>query len=237
MSLAETYRPLYAELPTAELTKVGTFASAFLAARGSGDVALQRDLIKQAVAPLANDSEALDHLLGALHYAGLHGSLDEKVAVAQLTPFVRDAMRELDEAHRKTAALDGYQKTQIGMGMAGLGLAAAPFVGHLTHKMKRAGKIKQSLTQIMQEHPELRQNPHTPRYFQAVVDFAPDVAANSLVAGNVLKAMHQIGPGSVTPKMLSELLSVQKDYQSTTEPPKAVANFGEALSKTKLDLQ
>lgn len=244
MSLAETYEAVYAGLDSDQMTKVGSFAFSFMEAMATGSDDRAKELVKEAMQMLAEDSDSFNKLLGTLEYAELYGSVQEKVAVAQLLPLVRDSMRELDaEAALAKTAGDWSRKAMqkaaswkdyagLGLGAASVALGAAPFVSHLMDRHKQEGKIKQSLTSIMQEHPELRSDPNTARYFQAVVDFAPSVASNPLVAGNVLKTMHQIGPGSVTPKMISELLSVQSSVsdQSKHRTSTHLSNLGQSLS-------
>lgn len=230
MALTETYKAVYDGLDSEGMAKVGAFVSSFLQANAEGDGPAKLGLVKEALAKLADDPEHFDRLLGTLEYAEHYGSPAEKVAVAHVLPILLGAMKELDTEAALEKAAEGegmspFQKAQLGIGVAGLGLAAAPFAGHVMRRHRQEGRIRNSLHQVMQDHPELRSSPHTSRYFQAIVDFAPDVAANPLVAGNVMKTMHQIGPGSVTPRMIQELLQVQRGVD---DRPSSARFLGEA---------
>lgn len=211
--LTDSYQPVYDGLGHDAMAKVGAFAASFMQADAHGDEEGMHALVKQAMESLVDDDEAVDRLFGTLSYAQKYGSPMEKIAVERLLPLIERSMREINAEHllRKTA--DWRQNVGLAASIGGLALGAAPYVAHARRQSARQGRIKQSLQEVMRDHPELRSNPHTARYFQAIVDFAPDVAANSLVAGNVMKAMHQIGPSAVSPKMISELLQVQRSHE------------------------
>lgn len=139
--------------------------------------------------------------MGTIEYAGTCGEEFEKTAVEKALPYLAVA------------------------------LSAAPLIEHYGNKMVRDRRIKKSLAAIMREHPELRRDPNVSKYFQAIVDFAPDIAANSHVAGNVLQQMHQIGPGALTPRAIGELLSVQADHARRPTPGGMAGDIAGPLSK------
>lgn len=93
------------------------------------------------------------------------------------------------------------------LGVAAVGL---PLLMSGLESMTRTRALKKSLTKVMQDHPELRNDSNAGRYFQAISDFAPAVATNPLLAGNVMKQLHQIGPAALTPAMIKDLLGVQE---------------------------
>ena len=72
----------------------------------------------------------------------------------------------------------------------------------------------------MRDHPELKNDSNVPQYFQAIADFAPNIAENPLVAGNILMQMHRVGPAMVTPSLIKELVEMQvKTTQKPAESP------------------
>lgn len=229
MSLLTSFAPVFGELRSDESAQVGSFAADVASAVHADDGDRLQAMVKTAMASLADDRSAFLRLIGALNYAETYGTPTEKTAVARLLPLVKSAMRELD-AERALAKHADAHWAQVGIGAAGLALGAAPFMSHMLHRSARETKIKTSFSRILQDHPELRGDPNTPRYFQAVVDFAPDVAANALVAGNVLKTMHQIGPGAVTPKMIAELLQVQTGYDDRPTGGKLLGEASKAVA-------
>lgn len=95
------------------------------------------------------------------------------------------------------------------IGPLSLALAAAPLIGHGLKALTKSTDLKRSLRRIFQMHPDLKQDPNVQHYFQAIADFAPDIAKNPLVAGNVIMQMHRVGPGFVTPQLIRELIGIQ----------------------------
>lgn len=206
MSLRESYKPLYDALDRKSLEKVGAFSAAFMQAKTLGNSIAMSSLIKEAMAALSSDPESIDSFLGVINFATKYGTPLEKTAAAKLELVFKQAVKD---EHEKVGS---WLTPERGIALAGLGVASAPLIQHISQKVSTNKKIKNSLRQIMADHPELRDNPDTTRYFQAIVDFSPKVASNPLVAGNVLKQMHQIGPGAVTPSLLKDLQSIDKDY-------------------------
>lgn len=231
MALTETYQAVYGDLAEDQMTKVGEFATSFMAARMLGDEDRMQTLVKEAMTKMAEDEGAIDGLISTLEYAEKFGSNDEKIAVAELLPYIRNSIKEIDAEAVMGKVASWQQTAGLALSAGGLALGAAPFIGHMRRRGQRNERIKKSIKEVMQEHPELRNNPHSARYFQAIVDFAPDVAANPLMAGNVMRTMHQIGPSSVTPKMISELLQVQRGHEERSTPDQAAGEFGKHISQ------
>jgi len=117
--------------------------------------------------------------------------------------------------------LSFYEKTAGSLQTLGLllaplatAIAATPLVAHGIKYLQEGSAVKQSLATIMRDHPELKGDPNVPMYFQAIVDFAPSVAKNPLIAGNLLSQWHKAGPSLATPQILRELVGIQKDIPS-----------------------
>ena len=87
---------------------------------------------------------------------------------------------------------------------------------------------------IYQMNPDLKKDPNVPHYFQAISDFAPDIAKNPLVAGNVLMQMHRVGPGFVTPQLIRELIGIQGQAGGGKFPTAGAA--AAEMSKPTMDL-
>lgn len=116
------------------------------------------------------------------------------------------------------------------LGTLAVGMAATPLIEKAIGFFTRKSAHKGALKKIMQQHPELRRDPYTPQYFQALVDFAPDLAKNALVAGNVMKEMHRMGPSALNANMIRDLVGTQKDIprfgtgiQDMAEPTMSLA--------------
>lgn len=209
MSLSDFYRPFYAELDEKSLEKVGEFTSALLQAKTFGNYQAVDELLKLATDIISEDPEALDTFLGVLSYSGKYGTPTEKIAADKLTEKVTEFSKEA--AVKKKRSKPGWLTPERGLGIAAVTLGAVPLITSLVNKIRSSDKIKRSLRQILADHPELREDPNIARYFQAIVDFSPKIAENPLVAGNVLKQIHQIGPSALTPSLMKELQSVAKE--------------------------
>jgi hypothetical protein len=139
--------------------------------------------------------------------------------------------------HSKTAF--SLSSVPVASVLAGLAVAfsASDPVERLIGKITRGQALKSSLKSVLQRHPELRKDPNVPEYFQAVADFAPIVAKNPLIAGNILMQMHRVGPSHVTPQLIETLVGIQKDVPtggsglSTMADPTAA--LGESVRKHK----
>lgn len=221
--LSESYAALHGDLSDDAIEKVASFQADFI----GGTDADRLEMVKEALASVLEDDELADRLFGVINYASDHGDLTEKEAIANLMPLLKVAGAAID----KEAAFPGdpEYKSSGSMGLMGPAVAAAaaaPFISRMMRSSARRGKIQDSASEIYKGHPELRDDPHSKNYFGAISDFAPDIAANPMIAGNVMKAMHQIGPGSVTPKMLKELLEVQEQYDTQKHgPADSLQNF------------
>lgn len=220
MSLMDNYRPVCADLTSAEQAEVGRFAVDLITAQTLGQTEKVASLITEALIDLSKDEDSLDLFMRTAEYVECCGESMDKLAMAGLVERITSAVVGAE----KVAQMSTPQKWQLGLGVAGAGLAAAPFVAHAVKSKMRDAKIQKSFAQSLQDHPHLKSDPHLHRYFQAVVDFAPTVAANSLLAGNVLNAMHQIGPAAVTPRFIGELLLVEKDYSAQSKAPELLGD-------------
>jgi len=258
MNLSKTYAAVVEGLDKQAEEEIGKFASDFMTAVTLGNSTKVVDLVKEAMSSISDDDVAFDKLFGALELAEKYGSPMEKIAVERIMPAISRAMKELDAEFKKTAqhamqmalpgqpirislsrpgGLSDYQKASLALGAGGLALAAAPFVMKLMRKSKREEEIADSLRKVMMEHPELKENPRTPMYFQSIASMAPEVAAHPALAGNVLKTLHQVGPEGLSPKLVKELIDVQdaltasKDADSNlVEAGKSATNLGKIMA-------
>ena len=112
------------------------------------------------------------------------------------------------------------------IGAAAVGL---PLIMSGMESLGRTHKLKKSLQRIMRDHPELRNDANAGRYFQAISDFAPAVATNPLLAGNVMKQLHQIGPAALTPAMIKDLLGVQETASKMKRMPQDIKDLGQSI--------
>jgi hypothetical protein len=148
-----------------------------------------------------------------------------KLAMADDEDGVVDLFREefgdidkdtFDKIDRYMDFLSEYDKeAQAGMSFGkvlaplSLALAAAPLVGAGIKSLMTKSTLASSLKKAKAMHPELRNDPNVGMYFDAIASFAPDVAKNPLVAGNMLVQMHRVGPTFVTPQLIKELIGMQ----------------------------
>lgn len=109
----------------------------------------------------------------------------------------------------------------------GLGSVAAHGVGigrKLYQDRKRAQHratgLKSSLAEIKASHPELfrgANSKNTAQYFSLLHNFAPDLAANPLVAGSILHRMHRMGASTIDAGQIKDLASAQAEINKSRE--------------------
>ena len=186
-----------------EKIELGKFASQLLDAKTSGNKEKLGDIIKTAAAAIDNyeDFEAV---------IGLFDWLEKEAATGNTYKKMSPALGNVLAA--ATAAF-----------------ALAPAVASLSRHSKRQKAFATSFEQILKDYPNLKGDPNTPRYFKLITDFAPEVASNPLVAGNVMDTFRKMGPASITPTVINELLGLQGRINTNSTD---VANtFSQPLSK------
>jgi len=155
-----------------------------------------------------------------------------KEAASQVSdPDDYEALMGMLEHLEKEGAV-GYRKALVyGLPAIAAGLSAVPALASLTQHLGRKKRIEQSRHQIQREHPMLREDVDFHRYFDTVKRFAPDVAADPLVAGNIMVEMHRLGPAAMTPTRINELLGLQgrmSEHRGTI--PRQVADLGAGIT-------
>jgi hypothetical protein len=203
MGAYEDFGAVCGPLNAAQKAELGKFAANMTGAACRDEVGAVAELMKEAAKDISN-FEDLEALLGVFEYI-------EKVAKANW--------------------LEGLGvSSKVGLPAALLGVSAvfsaAPIIGSGVKWAARTAKISKSRAQIKREHPELRDDPYFERYFEVLRMFSPDVAANPLIAGNVMRELHRLGPEALTPTKVKELLSLQRDfkgYQNEWHQPAANA--------------
>jgi len=104
------------------------------------------------------------------------------------------------------------------MALTAVSAVAIPLIVSGIRSVVEKFELRSSLKQILKEHPELRNDPNVPHYFQMLSSFSPAVATNPLLAGNLLKKFHETGPSFVQPGTLKELVEIQGGAQKLTDP-------------------
>jgi hypothetical protein len=100
----------------------------------------------------------------------------------------------------------------VGGGMLlGMGAAAAG------RAIKGAVDRKKSLTSIKNQFPELRKDKDTDQFFGVIAEFAPTVAKNPTVAGNLVQKFKEYG--YVDHKAVQDLISMEKSISETGRQP------------------
>lgn len=105
----------------------------------------------------------------------------------------------------------------LGTGML-LALGGEKLYAHVAGKKALSG----SLTAIKKQHPELRRDPMTDQHFQAISDFAPSIAKNQVVAGNLLLKMKQWG--AIDHKTVQDLISMEESLAKARPQSPTVAD-------------
>lgn len=118
---------------------------------------------------------------------------------------------------------------------AGIALSSvvAPVIASGIKAVTQSGNLKTSLTKLLRQHPELRNDPNVAHYFQILTTFAPHVAQNPILAGNLLKRWHETGPDLITPNMIKELLDIENQSGNIERTTQDQVNV---MSKTMMGM-
>jgi hypothetical protein len=109
-------------------------------------------------------------------------------------------------------------------------LMAVPVLGSIVGQVARTGRSKGVLERVYREHPDLRGDPNVPRYAKIIRTFAPSVADDDLLLGNLLKTMKGMGSTSITPAVLKDILDFETSGRRTRgELAESVTGLGKAL--------
>lgn len=93
--------------------------------------------------------------------------------------------------------------------LVGMGLALGG--GQIMATKAQAKELSTSLSQIKEQHPELKKDKMTDQHFEALSTFSPTVAKNPVVASSLLLKMKQWG--SIDHKTIQDLVSMEKDIR------------------------
>ena len=115
----------------------------------------------------------------------------------------------------------------------GAGTVAVPVMAAGIRAVTQSSDLKNSLTRILRQHPELRNDPNVAHYFQILTTFAPHVAHNAILAGNLMKRWHETGPDLITPNMIKELLDIENQSGNINKTTQDQTNV---LAKTMIDI-
>lgn len=168
-----------------------------------------------------------------------HTDLLVKSAAAEVVDF-QDFynVSNLFVAMSKTAEAEGKKgwgkALDYGLKGAMLTSVIAPLAMQAYGMFKNKKAYQDSFGTIMREHPNLANGTSrtmTARNFDAIKQFAPDIAKNSLVAGNVLQRMHRAGTQHMDINVIKELANSQKfvsDFRKDEQGAGFAANLGTA---------
>jgi len=131
---------------------------------------------------------------------------------------------ELDPESEKNASGFGSKIRQAGkwmasnphavLGAVGLTTLAGMGVARGAQAISGSRGRKRSLAEIKARHPELKNDPEASRYFGVISEFAPSLARNSTVAGNLIQKMKQWG--AIDHKTVQDLIQMERTHQDTS---------------------
>lgn len=132
------------------------------------------------------------------------------------------------------ASVEPDAEKRAGFWDAAHGIAAAlmavPVLGSLVGQASRYSRSPKVLERVYREHPDLRGDPNVPRYAKLIRTFAPSVADNDLLLGNLLKTMKGMGSTSITPAVLKDILDFETSGRRTRgEAAESITGLGKAL--------
>ena len=183
MTILDSYSGVYGGYLTPEERKeLGKFAADLLQAKVTKDSAKIEALLKEASLTLTenySDFEAFVGLVGWLEKHAADVPKDKKANISNI-----------------------LQAISATMALAPAVYAGAKWAG-------RKMQLNNSKEQILRDNPALRNEPKFDQYFDMIASFSPEVAAQPILAGNVLENIRRLGPAAVTPQMINDLLGLQ----------------------------
>lgn len=179
---------LVGELNNEEIRELAKFAAALSTGKRRRDAEAVQGLMKQAAAEITD--------------------VDDYYYVENLMHFL--------EKNAAAGGKKGFDWGKAGR-IATIGLTTAAAVAPLAQQLYRSHQAKKkyqaSLMGIRKDHPDLfspTKVEQTQRNYGVLKDFAPQIAQNSLVAGNVLKRMEEYGPRAMDINVVKEMANTQK---------------------------
>ena len=133
--------------------------------------------------------------------------------------------------HLEKEGSAGYRRALLySLPIIAAGLSAVPAIASTVQHLGRRKRIETSRETVLQENPSLRDDGSFDRYFDTVTRFAPDVAADPLIAGNIMVEMHRLGPAAMTPTRINDLLGLQGRVGDARQVvPGQIAEIGSGL--------
>jgi len=207
MRLFDIFKDVYVgELTTQEQGELAKFASALLQAKYTKSASAASAIIKQA-AERIHDPEDYEHIANLCLYLSKHA------------------------ASINRSGFDWQKASDYVLKGGVLASALAPILGPVIQRHRQARKHDAAFKEVVREHPSLGGNAlaTTKRHFDVLKTFAPDVASNSLVAGNVLHRMHRLGPGMMDVNQVKELASTQSQLKGVGSSADSLRSVGDLL--------
>ena len=192
---------LVGELNTEEIRELAKFAAALSTVKRKRDAEAVQGLMKQAAAEITD--------------------VDDYYYVENLLNFL-----EKTAADSGKKGFDMGRAAQIGM----YGLTGAAAIAPLAMQMYRSHQAKKkyegALMGVRKDHPDLfspTKVEQTQRNYGVLKDFAPQIAQNSLVAGNVLKRMEEYGPRAMDINVVKEMAQTQDFVSKSNRNPDTIS--------------
>ena len=199
MSILNDYSGVYGGFLTADERKeLGKFASDLLQAKVSKDSTKIEALLKEASETLTQNYEDFEA------FVGLVGWLEKHAAQAK------------DKKNTLTNILTAIQAT--------MALAPAAYIG--AKWVGRKMELNKSKAKILADNPALQGEPRFNEYFDMIASFAPEVAKQPILAGNVIENLRRLGPAAVTPQMINDLLGLQGRLSPSTQEAVSTVSSG-----------
>ena len=241
MGLFEKYSFLYGDtaFTPEEQAEIGRFVAGMVKAASEGNRLELNNVYEQHFAYAKDDT--LKKIGRVLYHFSKHG--DQAVKVAADKHFVREALPVVEKAAELVkkagigdvfgavargvaaagrGALSSFNPLLAGIGLLGISM---PVVKAGIDALRQPGQLRSSLKAVLQQHPELRNDPNTGQYFHLLTTFAPSIAANPLMAGQMLKRFHEAGPSLFSnTETLRNLVGIEGTISQVGKPAQDQVN-------------
>jgi hypothetical protein len=200
--------------------ELGSYAAQALVKVATGDA----DWCVNQISKLANeieDPDVLCDLLNALEHAG-----------------TRESTHMMSKIAKKHKGLSLGQKINLGVGIAGIGLATAPMIEAMVNKRRASREADQNFHMIMSTNSHLRSDPLMPRYHETIKRFSPRVASDPILLSNALTNLQSMGPAGLTVGAVREMAELSHNRNlSPSGGVSWVKTIGDVASRTDSTLK
>lgn len=195
----------------AEISSFATEAMLKVAAKDSAWCTLELNKLAASL----EDPEVLCDVLQALDHSN--------------HPVATGIMRKIAD----NAGLTGMDKFNVGMGVAGIGLALAPMISSIFKRKQAAKAADMNFHGVMSNNAHFRSDPMMSKYHDTIKRFSPAVASDPVLLENTLAHLQAMGPAGLTIGAVKDMAELSHSDKMSSNAPNHLSGLSGALEGAK----